>query len=64
MSNTTTTTRPRINSTVDFRHEGRRFCGSVTNRNTLDGGFVIIYRDLAGDRAFIGSNQIEIIKVW
>ena len=57
--------RPNLNTAVEFKLDGFSFTGSVTDRDTLDGGFIIVYRDRAGDRSYVGSTNknIEIIKI-
>ena len=65
MSNTTTTTRPRINTLVEFTYYGMNLTGSVTDRDTLDGAFIIVYRDpYCGDSCTVASNQVENLKVF
>ena len=65
MSNTTTTTRPRINTLVEFTYDGMNLTGSVTDRDTLDGAFIIVYRDpYCGDSCTVASNQVENLKVF
>jgi hypothetical protein len=65
MSNTTTTTRPRINTLVEFTYCGMNLTGSVTDRDTLDGAFIIIYRDpYCGDRCTVASSRVENLKIF
>jgi len=64
MSNTTTTTRPRLNTFVEFTYCGMNLTGSVTDRDTLDGAFIIIYRDpYCGDVNYVASSQVQNLKI-
>jgi hypothetical protein len=39
--------------------------GSVTDRDTLDGAFIIIYRDpYCGDRCTVASSRVENLKIF
>jgi hypothetical protein len=64
MSNTNTTTRPCTNTFVEFTYCGMKLTGSVTDTNTRDGAFVIIYRDpYCGDVNYVASNEVENLKI-
>lgn len=65
MTETHTTTRPRTNTLVEFKFDGMNLTGSVTDRDTLDGAFVIIYRDrYCGDHCLVASNEVENLKIF
>jgi len=65
MTETHTTTRPRINTLVGFTYDGMNLTGSVTDRDTLDGAFIIVYRDpYCGDRCTVASSRVENLKIF